>query len=72
MAETSPLPPPFVPLQALQCSPGYEGNLCSGCSSGYGRTGTAACSACPNAIVNAIYYILASLINIIMIIITVR
>ena len=56
----------------MQCATGYHGNLCGGCVAGYGRTGSSMCSACPHAVLNALYYILASLINVIMIIITIR
>ncbi|GAX73318.1 hypothetical protein CEUSTIGMA_g772.t1 [Chlamydomonas eustigma] len=58
--------------QELQCAPGYQGILCSDCQPMYGRTGASQCSICPNIALNNIYYILSSLISVIMVSITIR
>ncbi|KAG2429161.1 hypothetical protein HYH02_014096 [Chlamydomonas schloesseri] len=55
----------------VQCSEGYTGNVCGGCLSGYGITGDATCSKCPNKSLNTLYFFLVSLINVFMIMITV-
>ncbi len=48
------------------------GNLCAGCLPGYGQTGEATCSKCPPKSLNSLYYVLVSLINVVMIMITIR
>ncbi|GIL52033.1 hypothetical protein Vafri_7994 [Volvox africanus] len=58
--------------RALQCREGYFGNVCGGCAEGYGQTRDATCAKCPNRSLNALFYFLVSLINVLMIVITVR
>ena len=40
--------PALALWRAVQCSEGYVGNVCGGCLEGYGITGDATCSKCPN------------------------
>lgn len=52
--------------------PRPSGNLCAGCLPGYGQTGEAECSKCPPKSLNSLYYVLVSLVNVVMIMITIR
>ncbi|GMH32199.1 hypothetical protein BSKO_00033 [Bryopsis sp. KO-2023] len=54
------------------CADGYTGNLCAVCMDGYGSQGDSECAQCPNKILNNLYYVLQSLINVVLIAVTVR
>eukprot|EP00798_Chlamydomonas_sp_ICE-L_P007587 gene7587-742_t len=58
--------------QATQCADGYQGALCAICQEGYGQTGEATCIQCVGSIANAAYYILMALINVVLIVITIK
>lgn len=51
---------------SAQCAPGYTGHLCALCSPGYGSQGIATCKRCPSRSLNTLYYILATLLTLVL------
>lgn len=49
-----------------QCAPGYTGRLCASCVHGYGSQGVATCKLCPSRSLNTLYYILATLLTLVL------
>ncbi|GIL60525.1 hypothetical protein Vafri_15071 [Volvox africanus] len=57
---------------ALQCAKGYAGIMCGRCLPGYGRRESGKCTKCARRELNVLWYILSSLVSIVLIAIAVR
>ncbi|GLI60388.1 hypothetical protein VaNZ11_002398 [Volvox africanus] len=57
---------------ALQCAKGYAGIMCGRCQHGYGRRESGKCTKCARSALNVLWYILSSLVSIVLIALTVR
>ncbi|MEW5320161.1 MAG: hypothetical protein WDW38_011256 [Sanguina aurantia] len=51
---------------SAQCAAGYTGRLCASCASGYGSIDIATCVVCPSRAVNTLYYVLATLLTLVL------
>jgi hypothetical protein len=56
----------------LLCSNGYHGNLCAQCNEGYGSTSSGECIVCPRKGFNTLYFFLAYLVNVFIVVLTVK
>ncbi|GLC43402.1 hypothetical protein PLESTM_001469600 [Pleodorina starrii] len=54
-----------------QCAPGYTGTLCGECLPGYGWRGIAVCSKCHPRVLNNLYYVLVTLLMLLVLAFTV-
>ena len=62
----------YTAYYRLLCSEGYRGNLCAQCDDGYGSTASGECIVCPNKILNTLYFFLSYLLNVFVVVLTVK